>query len=355
MKVNKWFSERILRWYSANKRDLPWRNTNDPYKIWLSEIILQQTRVDQGISYYHHFITKYPTVKHLAIADQEDVLKSWEGLGYYSRARNLHASAQHVYNELNGEFPTTYIELIKLKGVGPYTAAAISSICSGESNAVVDGNVYRVLSRAFGITEPIDSTLGKKVFQSLANELIDPNHVGEYNQAIMEFGATHCTPKNPSCRTCIFVDKCICLSTGKVDQLPIKKGKTKIRERYFEYFAFSGDGNTFVEKRLQNDIWQGLFQFPMLEFDSRPSVSQINSKMIEIFGMKAEIELASNNIKHILSHQKVHARIWKVNISPASHEPPDTWTTIAEESVEDYAMPRLLTRWLENQKSGQDS
>ena len=244
------FSNLLIQWYLHNKRDLPWRKTIDPYRIWLSEIILQQTRVDQGMAYYFKFIYNFPSVFDLAKASEEDVLKLWQGLGYYSRARNLHFSAKYIVNELKGTFPANYYNLIKLKGVGDYTASAIASICYNESTAVVDGNVYRVLARYFGINTPINTSKGIKKFKQLAQELIDSKNPGTYNQAAMELGATVCKPQKPLCNECVFNNSCVALSKNLISNLPVKVNKLKIKQRYFNYLVITtGNNKTRIEKR----------------------------------------------------------------------------------------------------------
>lgn len=263
---NNFFSKQLLVWYYQQKRDLPWRKTKDPYRIWLSEIMLQQTRVVQGSPYYEKFITHFPTIFDLAKADEENVLKLWQGLGYYSRAKNLHQTAKTIAFDYKGNFPDDYNGLLKLKGVGDYTASAIASICFGEPCAVVDGNVYRVLGRYFAVDTPINSSQGISLFKKLANQLIDKEQPATYNQAIMDFGALQCKPKNPDCERCIFADSCLAFAQKKVAELPVKINKTKIRKRFFNYLVvFDKQQKTLLNKRLEKDIWQGLFEFPLVE------------------------------------------------------------------------------------------
>ncbi len=260
------FSKALISWYLQNQRDLPWRKTVNPYNIWLSEIMLQQTRVAQGLPYYLSFIEAFPTVHDLANAEEEKVLKLWQGLGYYSRARNLHATAKFVSKELKGNFPNSYKELLKLKGVGEYTAAAIASISFNENVAVVDGNVFRVLARYFGVEQDISDSKSKKTFQELANSLVPKNNAANFNQAIMEFGAIQCTPKSPDCNNCIFNKSCFALQKKKVNQLPIKTKKTKIKDRFLNYVIVKdSDAKFLIEKRTENGIWKNLFQFPLIE------------------------------------------------------------------------------------------
>lgn len=310
------FSSKLIAWYQNNKRDLPWRNRKDPYAIWLSEIILQQTRIDQGLSYYESFIATYPTVFDLAAAEEEAVLKLWQGLGYYSRARNLHHTAQHIAANHNGIFPNTHKELLKLKGVGDYTASAISSFCFEEPQAVVDGNVYRVLSRVFGIQTPINTSAGAKEFKKLAQKLIDKNKPGEFNQALMEFGSMHCKPQNPFCEDCIFNSECVAFNNGMVQKLPVKTSKTKVRNRYFNYLVIlSEDEKTLLEKRTGNGIWRNLYQFPLLEKEQNVVLTiQDVSSFMSNFEVKSLSLYNEKPVVHKLSHQHLHIQFWIVNI-----------------------------------------
>ena len=300
------FSKIIIEWYNLNKRDLPWRITKDPYYIWLSEIILQQTRVNQGLSYYEKFVKNFPTIEDLANAKDDKVMKLWQGLGYYNRARNMHTTAKHITNILNGEFPNSYEEIIKLKGVGEYTAAAISSFCFEESKAVVDGNVYRLLSRYYGIFTPIDSTAGKKEFKILANELISKKTPGIYNQAIMEFGALQCKPV-PNCTSCPLKNSCISFNERKNQSLPVKSKKVKQKTRHFNYLVTTDGKSIYIEQRLKKDIWNNLYQFPNIETKiesvSTPSYDQILD--IENLIIKSSIQ-----VKHVLTHQILYCKFW---------------------------------------------
>jgi len=332
----------IAHWYRQNKRDLPWRNTQNPFFIWLSEIILQQTRVEQGMNYYHKFIQNYPTIQHLANASEQEILNDWQGLGYYSRARNLHFTAKYICNELNNVFPTTFVELKKLKGVGPYTAAAIASSAYNEKVAVVDGNVYRVLSRVFDINTPIDSTQGIKQFQQLADQLIPDHNPSEFNQAMMEFGAIHCTPANPKCNICPFENNCLALKHNTIANRPIKSKKTAVRKRYFYYSIYETELEIVLQKREQKDIWQHLFEFPLLETDNSYSESQL----IEHFRTRnyPEIQNISTEYKHILSHQHIFARFIHFNEIPIEYQK----SAILKSNFEDYPLPRLIDRYLQN-------
>jgi len=311
-------SEKLIKWFKQNKRDLPWRNTVDPYRVWLSEVILQQTRVAQGLPYYVSFVKIFPTVYDLAKAPEQKVLKLWQGLGYYSRARNLHAAAKDVVKNHGGVFPKDYDELKKLKGVGDYTAAAISSFCFNKPQAVVDGNVYRVLARLFAISTPINSTEGKKQFAILAQELLDKKNPGRYNQAIMEFGALYCTPHNPDCEGCIFNTTCQSGNLKEALKYPVKIANKKVTTRYFEYFIIMDKGNTYTEQRTEKDIWKNLYQFPMLEhterMDNAKVVEQFKKEIIKLPSTGFEIKKQTPYKKHQLSHQTIFARFTYVNV-----------------------------------------
>jgi A/G-specific adenine glycosylase len=342
------FSGIILDWYHQNKRSLPWRKSINPYKIWLSEIILQQTRVAQGTPYYLRFVKEFPTVYHMASANEEEVLKLWQGLGYYSRARNLHATAKNVVEQYNGKFPDTYKELLKLKGVGDYTASAISSICFNEPQAVVDGNVYRVLARYFGIDIPINSTEGIKYFKSLAEKVMDSNDIRDYNQGIMEFGAIQCSPKKPLCLHCPLNESCVALQKGIVDQLPVKLKKTKVRNRYFNYLIpiyKNTDGNRFtnLQQRKGKGIWQNLWEFPLLESNSILEMEDVNNRYLEVLEGIGNVELIEFNdvaIIHKLSHQHLHTKFWILN---TSIEIPNQ---ISFEKIKKFPVPVLIADFI---------
>ncbi|WP_263362617.1 A/G-specific adenine glycosylase [Flavobacterium collinsii] len=313
------FSNILIKWYLQNKRDLPWRKTTNPYHIWLSEIMLQQTRVAQGTPYFFAFTKEFPTVYDLANASEEQVLKLWQGLGYYSRARNLHKTAQYVANELNGIFPPNYNELLKLKGVGEYTAAAIASFSYNEAVPVVDGNVFRVLSRYFDIESDIAAPATKKEFTELANELMPKDNPAVFNQAIMEFGALQCVPKSPDCTVCDFNDSCAALQKKKVAVLPVKFKKVKVTNRFFNYLILEDVlGNTLIQKRTAKGIWHNLYEFPLLEtteivdFDvvSRAVKDSVFSSYT-IIGIE---DYAASTVIHKLSHQHLHIQFWKVKI-----------------------------------------
>jgi len=343
------FSNYLILWYLQNKRDLPWRTTVNPYKIWLSEIILQQTRVDQGMSYYFKFIENFPTINELALASEQEVLKLWQGLGYYSRARNLHFSAKYVVNELNGEFPTNYKELIKLKGVGDYTASAIASICYNEATAVVDGNVYRVLARYFGISTAINSTKGIKEFKELAQQLIDVTNPGTHNQAIMEFGARMCKPQNPNCEICPLNNSCVALSKNQIKELPVKEKKLKIKNRYFNYLVINTvDDKTKLIKR-EKGIWQNLYEFPLVETLHEIDENKlIESEMFNNLFNAALVTIKLFNkelIVHKLSHQHIYTKFWIVNTSNFSNFE-HSWDTI-----EKFPVSTLINNFLKQYKT----
>lgn len=313
------FHNILINWYLQNKRDLPWRKTTNPYLIWLSEIMLQQTRVAQGMPYFFSFTKEFPTVSDLANADEEQVLKLWQGLGYYSRARNLHKTAQYVANELNGIFPPTYKELLKLKGVGEYTAAAIASFSYNEAVPVVDGNVFRVLSRYFDIESDIASPAAKKEFTELAGELMPKDNPAIFNQAIMEFGALQCVPKSPDCTVCVFNASCLALQKKKVDVLPVKSKKTKVTNRFFNYLILEDVlGNTLIQKRTAKGIWHNLYEFPLLETQEIADFDFVSKAVRDdlfsgytIIGIE---ECSHATVIHKLSHQHLHIQFWKIKI-----------------------------------------
>lgn len=319
------FKLKLINWYSVHKRNLPWRETKNPYYIWLSEIILQQTQVKQGLPYYEAFVAQYPTIFDLAEASETSVLKLWQGLGYYSRARNLHTTAKHIVNELNGKFPDNYKDLLKLKGVGDYTASAISSIAFNEVAAVVDGNVYRVLSRYFGIATAINSTVGIKEFKSLASTLIDTKQPATYNQAIMEFGAKQCKPKNPDCTICPLAASCVALQKNLVDSLPLKLKKTKVTKKYFNFLVcIDQNENTLFEKRLGKGIWQNLYQFPLVESEKSLNAEEfhlLNFNNTFLKTIQFDHSLYNEiDIVHKLSHQHLYTKFWIIELDQLPKE-----------------------------------
>lgn len=340
------FSEILIKWYQQHKRDLPWRNTRDPYLIWISEIILQQTRVAQGIDYYRRFIARFPSPSALASAQEDEVLKLWQGLGYYSRARNLHAAAKSMKN---GLFPSSYKEVLALKGVGPYTAAAVCSFAYRMPYAVVDGNVYRVLARVFGVTSSIDTAAGKKEFASLAQQVLDKQRPGLFNQAIMDFGALQCTPVNPACEVCPFVSFCKARAGNLVDKLPVKSGKTPVKNRFFYYLYIEQGGTVWLYKRPAGDIWQGLYELPLAE---GTKANLPAGEVFALFKEKGFISLAltpgyaAGPVKHILSHQTIYAYLYKVNVSPRMPVPAP-FIAVPREKIKDYPFSRLLLTLLD--------
>ena len=342
----KEFSNTLINWYQENKRELPWRETNDPYRIWISEIILQQTRVVQGYDYFLRFINRFPDVGTLADADEDEVMKYWQGLGYYSRARNLHAAAK----SMNGRFPETYSEVLALKGVGEYTAAAICSFAYDLPYAVVDGNVYRVLSRYLGIDTPIDSTAGKKLFAALADEMLDKKHSAVYNQAIMDFGAIQCTPQSPNCMFCPLTNSCFALSKGRVTQLPVKQHKTKTTNRYFNYIYVCMGGYTFIRKRTGNDIWKNLFELPLVETETSvseeafPELSDFKSLFVK--GEVPVIRSVCRDVKHVLSHRVIYTNFYEV-ILPENSCSFSGYQKIRAEELEQFAVSRLIHAFIE--------
>jgi len=392
-------SEIITGWYKKNRRDLPWRSTSDPYRIWLSEIILQQTRISQGMSYYHRFTERFPDVTSLADAPEQEVIKLWQGLGYYSRARNLHAAARQVVEGLGGMFPASRDELLKLRGVGPYTAAAVASIAYGEPVAAVDGNVARVISRLYAISAPVNTPAGEKEISALADELLNRSDPGEHNQAMMEFGALQCVPVNPHCGSCPVGQLCMAYRAGNVSGYPVKLRKTKVKKRFFTYLLISNDGYTYIQRRTGNDIWKEMYQFPMAEHERLPAEEELPVIAGDIVGAgkgsspgsvteepgnaaynntgpeagrtpfsiqqntpgrprkgKADpeagrstfsIQYISEPVKHQLSHQLITARFVHVRLHARAFTPPEDWEKVRPAEVGEYPLPRLIDRYLE--------
>ena len=324
MAENAAFSLTILDWFRENGRELPWRETKDPYAIWLSEIILQQTQVKQGWAYWERFMRRWPTVDALAAASEDEVLREWQGLGYYSRARNLHYAAKQI--TALGHFPDTFDEIKKLKGIGDYTAAAIGSIAFGLPTAVVDGNVYRVLSRHYGIKTPINTTEGKKEFTALAQSLLPPSEASAFNQAMMDFGATVCTPKGAHCESCPLAESCEALHTGQINQLPVKLKTLKVKSRHLTYIYIRCQGETAIHRRGKGDIWQGLYEPWLIEEDENKPDG---------------VKLIAKNVKHVLTHRVLTADfyLWETNVRPIL---PDDYIWIKEKDIDDYGIPRLI-------------
>jgi len=335
------FVLQITDWYRQNARQLPWRSTKNAYFIWLSEVIMQQTRVDQGLNYYHNFTVHFPTVNDLADADEEAVLKLWQGLGYYSRARNLHKTAQEVVTRFQGEFPPSYMDLLSLKGIGPYTAAAIASFAFDLQHAVVDGNVYRVLSRYYGIDTPIDSTAGKKEFQSLADSLIPASMPALFNQAMMEFGAMLCTPNNPACDRCPLVESCLSGRSGLYKVRPVKAKKTAVRDRYFHYFHIENNDELLVRKRDFKDVWQNLYEFPMIE----TGTSNLSEETTAAFGLETGSIVEMMESKHILSHQRIYAKFYKARFADQTKH--NDFIALKKADFHQLPIHRLMERYAE--------
>lgn len=341
------FQNEIVKWYLIHKRDLPWRRTTDPYVIWLSEIILQQTRVEQGMPYFNRFLEHYPTVSDFAGATESQILKLWQGLGYYSRGRNMLFTARQIQALHQGSFPTSYNELIKLKGVGDYTAAAISSFSSNEAKPVLDGNVFRVLSRFFGIGTAINSTAGKKQFLELAAQLIIGQEPSLYNQAIMEFGALQCKPKSPDCPACPVQTDCFARLNKMVDSLPVKEKKLKKRLRYFNYFVCARDGKILVRKRGEGDIWQELYDFPLIETENDYTESRegFNVSVNSMFGKDVSITPLVHK-KHLLTHQTIYVQFFALDnyIINFNQNADIKWVTLAE--FDELPQPKVIASFI---------
>ncbi|MEO6150933.1 MAG: A/G-specific adenine glycosylase [Mucilaginibacter sp.] len=342
------FAYELLRWYQQNKRDLPWRNTTDAYVIWLSEVILQQTRVEQGMPYFNRFLERYPTVDSFAAAHEDDILKLWQGLGYYSRGRNMLKTARLVQEQYNGVFPSAYDELIKLKGIGSYTAAAISSFAANEVRAVVDGNVYRVLARYFGIDEPINSTKAKGIFQHIADDLINTKAPGLHNQAMMEFGAMLCKPKNPACGICPVRTGCYAFKHNAINYLPVKLKKLKVRERFLNYFLITDGDKILMNKRGENDIWANMYDLPAIETPSLLPLHELFAlpEFKEHFGDQDVRPQDLGVKKHILTHQRLYVRLIKLDIQPV--KPAQKWFYIELEKMGNLALPKIIFIFIKN-------
>ncbi len=342
----------LYNWYNINKRDLPWRNTKDPFKIWLSEIILQQTRVEQGLPYYIKFTQNFKNINEFANANLNDILKLWQGLGYYSRARNMHYTAQFIRDNLNGVFPNSYSELIILKGIGPYTAAAIASFSNNEKKAVVDGNVFRVLARLTGTYTDTNSNSGKNEFSKIAEDFLIENNAAIHNQAMMELGALICKPLNPDCYNCPLQNNCFAFENNEQKNLPIKIKKVKNKTRLFNYFIFEYNNTTYITQRGPNDIWEGLFEFPLLENILLENENDVFNYLIEnkIFDKKAKLNI--NFIvkyKHILTHQTLNASFWKITCS-LKPKLAANYIEVPISEIKKYAVPRLLEKLITNDK-----
>lgn len=344
------FIDEVVNWYTINKRDLPWRKTKDPYVIWLSEIILQQTRVEQGLPYFYRFLESYPSVADFARADEEEILKLWQGLGYYSRGRNMHAASKIVMEEHGGYFPSKYDELIKLKGVGEYTAAAISSFSADEVKAVVDGNVFRLLARFFGIGEVINSPQGKKTFTELANSLIDKQDPGTSNQAMMEFGSIVCKPRNPDCKACPLSQQCFALQNNMITVLPKKKKALAPRSRYFNYVVVLSHGSILMNKRGPKDIWENLYEFPLFESERTLEVPELLGRpdFITSFGPEVRVVSVHGQIKHQLSHQTIYAQFVVIEADRLEYSTNVGWQFIPLKDLDKVAQPKIIFSFLRN-------
>ncbi len=359
--LHQFFTENLLAWFAQNHRPLPWKGERDPYKIWLSEIILQQTRVEQGLPYFQKFVAQYPTVRDLADAPEDEVMKTWQGLGYYSRARNLHATAKLVAYELGGQFPDTFEGLRQLKGVGDYTAAAIASFAFGLPHAVLDGNVYRVLARFFGIETPTDLPAAKKEFARLANQVLDPARPADFNQAIMDFGATHCTPQQPKCVACSMRPQCAAYLYNKVSELPVRARRLEKKERFFLYVVFNRGEDTFIQKRAGRDIWQDLYEFPLLELAALPTdrgeiSGIISNNFFEGKSGGFEIFRVSKPYKQVLTHQVVAAIFCEIDLK--GKDLSDDFGAFSETEYirtsriqlkKMYAVPRIIDSYLRDE------
>jgi A/G-specific adenine glycosylase len=348
----RYFSKKVAEWYLAHRRPLPWRETTDPYRIWLSEVILQQTRVIQGLPYYQQFVEKYPTVQHLADASEQEVLRLWQGLGYYSRARNLHKCAKAVVEQHDGKFPGSFAELQTLPGIGDYTAAAIASFAFGECVAVLDGNVFRILSRIFGIETPVNSPEGRKEFSLLANELIPETDPGLHNQGVMEFGALFCTPVNPRCPGCPFKASCVAFNQDLIALLPVKTKGKKSRKRYFFYLVVEQEESLLMKKRQQKDIWQGLFDFVLIEKDkpAKPEHIMQEPENQKWFHKTDDLKI-SKIYKHILTHQTIHCRFIHIKKKRAFRFAENGLGFYSPAEIEQLPKPALITRFLQEENN----
>ncbi len=341
----------LQNWYQNHKRELPWRNTLNSYKIWISEIILQQTRVKQGYDYYLNFIERFPDIKSLAEADEQEVLKQWQGLGYYTRARNLHKASKMIMSNFNGSFPTEYKDILSLAGIGEYTASAIASFAFKLPYAVLDGNVYRFLSRIFADETPIQTSFAKKRFNEYATLLLDKKNPDIHNQAMMEMGALQCTPTSPNCPECPVNTYCKAFEVGKVEMFPVKKKKIKQRKRFFNYLFIVQNGKTFIQKRVEKDIWQNLYELPLVESEKLLSWEELieNKTFYSYFPNNIDIELmdSSMEIKHILTHQKIMARFFVLNGLDIK---PKNTVEVTFEELKQYPITRLIDIFFEKQQ-----
>lgn len=350
------FTQKLLNWYSENGRRLPWRETDNPYHIWLSEIILQQTRIEQGRAYYERFLQEYPTIRHLADATEEQVLKTWQGLGYYSRARNLHATARHIAYDLGGRFPDTYDGILSLKGVGRYTAAAIASFAFRLPHPVIDGNVYRFISRLYGIYTPIGTDAAYREFEQLLVRLIDTARPDLFNQALMDFGSTYCKPTGCNCADCIFAQECVAFRDGKVSLLPVKPDKVQVKARYFYYIDVQwpegDDITTMVHRRESGDIWQGLYELPLCETSSLlhedTALRHVQQQLSQWFGAEAAECLPGPSFRHQLTHRLITASFFTAKYPCKPAAIPQNFTAINRGELKKLPVPRLIDKYLKS-------
>ncbi len=350
MDENNNFSKILIGWYLENLRDLPWRQTKNPYRIWVSEIILQQTRVNQGIGYFDRFINQFPDIYSLANAKDDEVMKAWEGLGYYSRARNMLETARFIANHLQGRFPENHHELSKLKGIGQYTAAAIASIAFDEPVAVVDGNVSRLLSRHFGISQPLNTASGIKILRQIANRLMDKSQPGIFNQAMMEFGALQCVPINPDCSACSFRQTCFAFSQNRIKELPKRNNKPKPSSRYFNYILFvAPDKSVIIKQRTGKDIWINLYDLPLIEANELLTRDKLKNylQFSEYISMASgDKEITTKDYRHILTHQVIQARFFKIQFNNNDDIGGNGFLKASQHELKKYPFPRLITKYL---------
>jgi A/G-specific adenine glycosylase len=345
-----YITSRLLNWFREHKRELPWRESTDAYRVWISEVILQQTRINQGWDYFLRLMDRFPSVESLAEAKEEEVLKLWQGLGYYSRARNMHAAAKQIVNDFHGIFPGTYSDILSLRGVGEYTASAIASIAFNEPRAVVDGNVNRVITRLFGIGISIHTTEGKKVIAAIAQSLLSPESPGDYNQAVMDFGSMICTPQRPGCAECMLQDYCVAFAEQRVTYYPVNNRKINVRKRYFHYFHIVQEKETFLQKRVASDIWKNMYEFPLIETTTPMEFSQL--EQTEAFrrlfsGVPSLIVDHRLTLKHQLTHQLVHTLFYRIIIPDAyPFTTPLNSIRIEEKELADYPVSRLTDKYI---------
>lgn len=347
------FKNEIFLWYHAKKRLLPWRETSNAYHIWVSEVILQQTRIAQGLAYFQRFIATFPDVQALAEADEQEVLKLWQGLGYYSRARNMHFTAKQIVSHFNGVFPSSYNELLKLKGIGEYTASAIASFAFKLPHPAVDGNVFRFISRLFGVYEPINTSKGKNSFQTILLELIDRERPDIFNQAIIEFGAIQCVVQNPKCEECIFRSDCFAYINKCINELPVKSKKIQVKERFFNYLFITENNNTYINKRIGNGIWKNLFELPLIETERLMNMEDIIvlPDFVNLFKeSQIKIDAVSELVTHQLTHQRIYARFISISILESKHSLNEHYKCIEKDSLDEYPIPKLIENFLQERK-----